>query len=88
MTKRTCKSEKCTTPLSKYNPEEYCFVHTKQSPEPAGFYKDKWGNLREYGKIIRQVHEDPRTGESKDIGKQKKDIRRRTNKTKEKGLPD
>ena len=50
-----------------YNPEEYCFTHTKQVPEPAGFYKDKWGNLREYGKIIRQVHEDPRKGESKDI---------------------
>ena len=65
--KKVCQYETCETTLSKYNPEVYCFTHTKQTPEPAGFYKDKWGNLREYGKIIRQVHEDPRTGESKDI---------------------
>ena len=65
--KKICQFESCETPLSKYNPEVYCFAHTKQTPEPAGFYKDKWGNLREYGKIIRQVHEDPRKGESKDI---------------------
>jgi len=65
--KKICKFDNCETALSKYNPEVYCFAHTKQTPEPAGFYKDKWGNLREYGKIIRQVHEDPRTGESKDI---------------------
>lgn len=65
--KKICLADDCITPLSKYNPEEYCFTHTNKVPEPAGFYKDKWGNLREYGKIIRQVHEDPRKGESKDI---------------------
>ena len=69
--KRICKHEDCTTPMSKYNKDEYCYTHQTQKPEPAGFYKDKWGNLREYGKIIRQVHEDPRFGESKDIGKEK-----------------